>query len=404
MTILNVFVTRILNNKMQPKVSVIIPVFRVENFLNECLKSVVNQTLTDIEIIIVDEGEEDRCREIIDFYERHDKRIVAPHQRHGGYGKSCNFAFEIAKGEFIAIIESDDFIKSDMLEKMYNYAKLLDADVVKTPFYEYWSDGRNPRLCNFAPKLAASLPSNQIFSMKEFGQLLSYHPAIWSGLYKTSYLRSKSIKFVEAKGGAYVDQSFRVETLINTDRVAWLNEPFYFYRMDNEGSTVNNFNFKAMIARWTELHERIGEKNWHIYGQYLIREEYINSISRFFRFKATKNDLSNLKDNWAFTSNEVIKRSNLLSEREKLLILAFKNSPSKLYLKIKINNYLKKLDHLIFERVMNRISISSLTFLSAFGILTFLINANLGLLVFLLVVLLISIKIFYKFVKRFLKQ
>ena len=114
-----------------PKVSVIVPVFKVERYLAQCLNSIVNQTLEEIEIIIVDEGLEDRCREIIDFYEKTDPRVVAPHKNNGGYGASCNLGMEMAKGEYIAIVESDDWVESEMYEEMYKYAKALDADVVK---------------------------------------------------------------------------------------------------------------------------------------------------------------------------------------------------------------------------------------------------------------------------------
>lgn len=115
----------------QPKVSVIIPVYKVEKYLVQCLDSIVGQTLKDIEIIIVDEGDKDACRYIIDHYEQADKRVIAIHEKNGGYGASVNKGFDIAKGEYIGIVESDDFIAPEMYEEMYNYAKKLDADVVK---------------------------------------------------------------------------------------------------------------------------------------------------------------------------------------------------------------------------------------------------------------------------------
>lgn len=109
----------------QPKVSVIIPVYKVEKYLVQCLDSIVGQTLKDIEIIIVDEGDKDACRYIIDHYEQADKRVIAIHEKNGGYGASVNKGFDIAKGEYIGIVESDDFIAPEMYEEMYNYAKNL---------------------------------------------------------------------------------------------------------------------------------------------------------------------------------------------------------------------------------------------------------------------------------------
>lgn len=112
----------------QPKVSIIVPVYKVEKYLVQCLDSIVGQTLKDIEIIIVDEGDKDACRYIIDHYEQADKRVIAIHEKNGGYGASVNKGFDIAKGEYIGIVESDDFIAPEMYEEMYNYAKKLDAE------------------------------------------------------------------------------------------------------------------------------------------------------------------------------------------------------------------------------------------------------------------------------------
>lgn len=125
----------------QPKVSVIVPIYKVERYLCQCIDSILAQTLKDIEVILVDEGDLDACRAICDMYEfgaKKDSRIRTIHEKSGGYGASVNKGFYIAQGEYISIIESDDFIKPTMYEEMYNYAKKLGADVVKTPYYEYW--------------------------------------------------------------------------------------------------------------------------------------------------------------------------------------------------------------------------------------------------------------------------
>ena len=112
------------------KVSIIIPVYKTEKFLRKCLDSVVNQTLQDIEIIIVDEGDMDECRSIIDEYERNDSRIKTIHEKNGGYGVSINKGFDLATGEYIGIVESDDFVDENMFEDLYKIAKDSDADIV----------------------------------------------------------------------------------------------------------------------------------------------------------------------------------------------------------------------------------------------------------------------------------
>ena len=110
------------------KVSVIIPVYNVEKYLPECLDSVIKQTLKDMEIICVDDGSTDSSGKIIDEYAAKDNRIVVIHKQNGGYGQSCNKGLDIAKGEYVAILEPDDFVDEHMYEDLYNAAKQYDGD------------------------------------------------------------------------------------------------------------------------------------------------------------------------------------------------------------------------------------------------------------------------------------
>lgn len=320
-----------------PKVSVIVPVYKVEKYLVKCIESIINQTLEEIEIIIVDEGEKDRCREIIDFYESADKRIIAPHKKNGGYGASCNLGIGMAKGEYIIIVESDDYIEKEMCEELYDYAKLLDADVVKTPYYEVYNDGYRQNCC-YRNKMLNVTPQGKCFSMKEFGSMLEIHASLWSGIYKTEYMKKNNILFVAAKGGAYVDVGFRIDTLINTDKIAWLNKPYYNYRVDSEGSTTNNFKISPMIQRWKEVHERF-KKNQsdydNYYGKYLIRDEYLNTLGWLKTIKYTKQDIENLRYNYSFITEETVNKTDSLNKEQKEMILAFKQNPKEFFNKIK---------------------------------------------------------------------
>ena len=148
-----------------PKVTVIVPVFKVERYLAQCLNSIINQTMEDIEIIIVDEGLQDRCREIIDYYESIDPRIIAPHYKNGGYGASCNLGIQMSKGEYLIIVESDDFVDPEMCEEMYAYAKSLNADVVKVPYKEYYSNGEFHD-CVYRNYMRERTPLKACFSVK----------------------------------------------------------------------------------------------------------------------------------------------------------------------------------------------------------------------------------------------
>ena len=116
------------------KVSAILPLYKNEKYLAQCIDSVVNQSLKDIEIILCDKKASPKVTEIINSFADRDSRIKILSFADNGYGASVNRGIKAATGEYIAIIESDDFISSTMFEEMYNYAKQLDSDVVKCTF------------------------------------------------------------------------------------------------------------------------------------------------------------------------------------------------------------------------------------------------------------------------------
>ena len=122
------------------KVSILVPVCNVEKFLEKCLQSLVDQTLKDIEIICINDGSKDNSLSIIKKFANLDNRIVIIDKPNSGYGDSMNCGLDLAKGEYIGIVESDDFANLDMFEKLYGLAKCYDADIVKSNYNLYWEN------------------------------------------------------------------------------------------------------------------------------------------------------------------------------------------------------------------------------------------------------------------------
>lgn len=313
--------------------------------------------MKDLEIIIVDEGDKDRCREIIDYFEARDPRIVAPHQKNGGYGASCNLGIAMARGEYISIIESDDYIDLDMYEKMYEYAAALDADVVKIPFREYFQNGSSHD-CSYRTYLSNCLPKNKTFSMKEFGQLLEVHASLWSGIYRREYLNKYNIRFVEAKGAGYVDVGFRIDTLINSNKIAYLDSPFYNYRVDSENSSTNSFKLAPMIQRWTEQHkmfEAIYDDYSNYYGGHLIIDEYLNTVGWLFLIDATQEEYDQISANLESVSVEMIEKSHALNKKQKKDLILFKKDPNKFRKHVKMTRCLRNMS-ISVNRVLDKFS------------------------------------------------
>lgn len=229
---------------MQPKVSVIIPIFNVERYLSQCLDSVVNQTLKEIEIICVNDGSTDKSLDIIKEYASKDSRIVIIDKKNSGYGHSMNCGMDIAKGEYIGIIESDDYAELQMFEKLYNLANKKNLDVVKSGFFYYWT---KPEIKNEAAIIASKSMSNRIFcpltdfkSSMEQVEFFNIKPTIWSAIYKKNFITANNIRFNETPGASYQDESFNFKVWASAKRVQLLQDCFVHYRQDNEASSINS--------------------------------------------------------------------------------------------------------------------------------------------------------------------
>lgn len=326
----------------KPKVSVIVPIYKVQNYLMQCIDSILSQTLQEIEVILVDEGDIDECRAIIDMYEfgpKKDSRIKTLHEKNGGYGASVNKGFDIATGEYISIIESDDFIAPEMYEEIYNYAKSFDADVVKMPYYEYWDNTSSSseiiKICSDIKK-TKFIPEKTTFSIMEYPILVSIHPSIWAGLYKTDYIRQKNIRCIEARGAGYVDNHFRLQTMCQTNKILWLNKPFNYYRLSNPDASQANYDLGAFIQRWADVHKLFKEKfpeKWDKLASWCIIEEWVNTYFRITRegYKLTKEQADLLISNLSNISKDQIIKSEGLKDIDKKVLLKFKSEPNKFY-------------------------------------------------------------------------
>ena len=227
------------NNGMNSrvKVSVLVPIYNVEAFLPECLDSLVGQTLKDIEIICINDGSKDRSLEIIKDYAKKDSRIIVINKENSGYGDSMNRGLKKATGEYIGIVESDDFIDLDAFEKLYRIAKEKDAEVVKSNFYYY-----------FGEKNEDDGKSN-LFPPSELGRVVdprSEHnifyqaPCIWAAIYKNDFLKKNAIEFLPSPGAAYQDAGFNFKVWAMARRVYFVRRAFLHYRQDNANSSVKD--------------------------------------------------------------------------------------------------------------------------------------------------------------------
>lgn len=212
------------------KVSIILPIYNVEKYLRRCIDSVLSQTLPDIEVILGTDGPE-ACDEICKEYAQKDPRVkVIFHP--GSYGKAFNRGVQLATGEYIGIVETDDWIAPNMYEKMYHKAKANDADVVKCGFFGAFDDPTK----NFT---VLHESYNEHLDIQQEQRFLSSQPSVWSCIYKKDFLISKKISMVEERQ-SFIDVPFHYETICKATKYILLKEPLYYYYQDNVNQSVQN--------------------------------------------------------------------------------------------------------------------------------------------------------------------
>ena len=180
------------------KVSVVVPIYNVEKYIEQCVDSIRNQTLEDIEIILVDDGSPDNCPQICDEYKKLDNRIKVVHKKNGGLSSARNAGMRVATGEYIGFVDSDDYIEVDMYEKMYNTAKKYDVDFVMCDYYKsYISDKKEVSLEIDEGMYNKEKIKSIIYPQLIMTENIDYGPllAVWHCLYKNTFLKENDLYF-----------------------------------------------------------------------------------------------------------------------------------------------------------------------------------------------------------------
>lgn len=241
------------NNKedIPVQLSVIMPSLNVVSFIRPCIESVLSQTFNQIEILCIDAGSTDGTLEILQEYAQKDPRIRVIKSARKSYGYQLNIGICEARGAYIGIVETDDYIDTDMYESLYSYVNEgKEPDFIKSGYIQF-ANIRNKRIFltynrNQLTGLYGGLINLQ--NDREKGVLDLNH--IWSGIYRRSFLVEKGIKAQETPGASYQDLGFSLLVGLLADTGIYVEEGYYYYRMDNENSSV-----KSNSKRQCVIHE-----------------------------------------------------------------------------------------------------------------------------------------------------
>lgn len=285
------------------RVSVIVPVYKVEKYLPECVDSILGQAYKNLEIILVDDGSPDRCPQICDEYAKADSRIRVIHKLNGGLSDARNFGIEAATGDYLIFIDSDDFWDGDTsLEECVMLAESLDADVTIFGFQKYFqaTDRYETIKMNISEE-----DCNRLLPIETLLKDNVFITSAWNKLIKSSFFKGKTkIRFV--KGQLSEDIEFCSQLLLSARRYAVLPKNFYVYRQERKDSISQNIGIKnvtdiaGVIKKYVDIHK---DNNSLLPLLNYLSLQYVlwMTITTLLPYKEVKNILGEMKSLWWIT-------------------------------------------------------------------------------------------------------
>ena len=255
------------------KVSIIVPFYNVENYIEKCLQSLVNQTLEDVEIILVNDGSQDGTKEIAkQFVEKYPNKIMYLEKENGGLSDARNYAIPYAKGEYIAFLDSDDYIEANMYEEMYNKAKEENLDYVECDFlWEY-------------PDKSLESKGKQYSNKKEM--FIYTRVVAWNKLIKREIVQENHLEF--PRGYRYEDVEFFYKLLPLIHNYGIVQKPFIHYvQRENSISNVQNTRTKEIIDvlghvidyyKRNQLFDEYKEEIEYTYTRYILCSSMLRMV------------------------------------------------------------------------------------------------------------------------------
>lgn len=221
---------------MNPKISIIVPVYKAEKHIGKCIKSILNQTFNDYELLLINDGSPDNSGKICNEYAKQDSRIKVFHKGNGGVSSARQFGIDQAKGEYSIHVDADDWIEEGMLKDMYNFACQTNADIIFADYYHNNNQYISQNILN--------LNKYEILNAIISGELMG---VLWNKLIKTQLYSLYNIKF--PKEINYCEDVWVVTQLLcKPITVSYLNKAYYHY-MDNSQSITRNITYDIIQQR-----------------------------------------------------------------------------------------------------------------------------------------------------------
>lgn len=313
--------------KVTPLISVIVPVYNVEDYLEECLESIVNQTYQNLEIILVNDGSTDKSPQICQNYANKDKRVLVYQKQNGGLSDARNYGLERARGAYISFVDSDDLVSRDFLEKLYRALVLEDADM---SFCEIMEFRNEPKFQREFPKAINTYNRKELLDYYFSGGL---RPVAWNKLYARNLI--EEVRY--PKGKTSEDVYVILEILCRCNKCVGIFDTCYFYRQ-RENSILHAR--ATGISNMIEAHKRnydfaseyIPEYKEDAYQMYLM--SHLDAWNKFVRSGGEDEEAETYRRFLKSHLKEILKSKNNSLKRKLLLLLLFSSKTlyGKLYI------------------------------------------------------------------------
>lgn len=225
---------------MNPLISVIVPIYKVDKYLDRCIESILNQTYSNLEIILVDDGSPDNCPKMCDEYAVKDSRINVLHKKNGGLSDARNAGMAVAKGELISFIDSDDYISTDFFEVLYKAMITEKSDIVECSVVKFYED-------NHFDVYSDDNKISSYLTVDALSALISedpFHQHVWNKLYKTELI--KDIPY--AVGKLNEDEFWTYQAFGNAKKITKINKTMYYYFQRNGSIMGTGYNLRRLDA------------------------------------------------------------------------------------------------------------------------------------------------------------
>lgn len=293
---------------MKPLISIIVPIYNVDRYLDKCINSIISQSFTGFELILIDDGSTDSSPEICDRYSRLDSRIIVIHKNYGGVSSARNVGLNHSKGEYIAFVDSDDWIRFDMMETLYlnliNYnADISQCDLIRT---------HKEKISDIPINSRERVYSNyEILSRMQEGAIIA-DKVLWNKLYKIELF--DHIRFPEGK--IHEDEFVNYKLYYKANKIICTNQKMYYYRQRNDSIMGRKFNLSrldkldALVER-SRFYKNIEKKQLYqkellhlmkntlgLYSQVKINNKKNQKAIRYLRKLYIKSLLDLIKSNY----------------------------------------------------------------------------------------------------------